>query len=109
MRWIARGSGVAPAFSTSSPGRYRSTSRPATSGSAASPVTGVKDSPSSARTSASRSRSRATPTTCAPAWISAPAIPRPNPRLAPVTIAVVPLIEVSGMTVSLDMPCTSPR
>ena len=32
---------------------------------------------------------------------SAAAMPWPNPRLAPVTIAVVPVIEVSGMAVSL--------
>jgi hypothetical protein len=33
--------------------------------------------------------------------VSAAAMPRPNPRLAPVTIAVAPLISFLGMTISL--------
>ena len=74
---------------------------PASAGSAASPVTGVNDSPSSARTSASWPPSRATPVTRAPALVSAAAMPRPNPRLAPVTMAVAPLISFLGMTISL--------
>ena len=64
-------------------------SRPATTGSAESAATGVSLSPSSACRPASRDWSRATPTTLAPAPASAIATARPNPRLAPVTIAVV--------------------
>src|SRR5215469_13765107 len=63
---------------------------PAATGSAASAATGVKPSPSSARRSSSGARSLAMPTTCAPAACSATAMPRPKPRLAPVTMAVVP-------------------
>src|SRR5215472_17670689 len=72
---------------------------PAAIGSAASAVTGVKDSPSAARTSSSAARSRATPTTCAPAALRAVAMPRPKPRLAPVTSAVTPASSLSGMTI----------
>src|SRR5690349_1204409 len=72
---------------------------PATIGSAASALTGVKDSPSSARSSPSAAPSRATPTTAAPASLSAAAMPRPNPRLAPVTSAVVPLTSLLGITI----------
>src|SRR5580658_8808565 len=96
------GSGVAPALSTSTPGRYLSISAPATIGSAASPGTGVNDPPSSARSSSSAPRPRATPTTCAPAPARAMAMPRPKPRLAPVTSAVTPAISLSGMTVPLN-------
>ena len=66
-------------------------SRLAVAGSAASAITGVKLSPSSSRTSSRCALVRATPTTCAPAAASEMAMARPNPRLAPVTIAVVPL------------------
>src|SRR5580658_9078510 len=99
--WIGRGSGVAPALSTSTPGRYLSISSPATIGSVASADTGVNDSPSSARSSSSAPALRATPTTCAPAPLSAAAMPRPKPRLAPVTSAVTPAISVSDMTILL--------
>src|SRR5215469_2572004 len=97
--WTGRGSGVAPALSTSTPGRYLSISAPATIGSAASAGTGVNDSPSAARSSSSAPRSRATPTTCAPASLRAVAMPRPKPRLAPVTSAVTPASSLSGMTI----------
>src|SRR5215211_1603760 len=82
--------GAAPAHNTNVRGRYSSMSRPAVAGSAASAVTAVKLSPSSLLTSSRCAPVRATPTTCAPAADSAAAMPRPNPRLAPVTIAVVP-------------------
>ena len=97
--WTGRGSGVAPALSTSTPGRYLSISSPATTGSAASAVTGVNDSPSSARRSSSAPRPRATPTTCAPAPLRAVTMPRPKPRLAPVTSAVTPAISLSDMMI----------
>ena len=61
--WIGRGSGVAPAFSTRMRGRQVSMSRPATFGSAASAATAVKEPPSSARSSSSGPRSRASPVT----------------------------------------------
>src|ERR1022692_244041 len=70
-------------------------------GSAASADTGVKDSPSSARSSSSGPRSRATPVTCAPALLKAVAMPRPKPRLAPVTSAVAPSSSLSGITILL--------
>src|SRR6516162_7469069 len=66
-------------------------SRPATMGSAASAATAVKDPPSWAASSSSAARSRATPTTRAPAPLKAAAMPRPKPRLAPVTRAVAPV------------------
>ena len=100
--WIGRGSGVAPALSTSTPGRYVSISAPATIGSAASAGTGVNDSPSSARSLSSAPPSLATPTTPAPAPLKAVAMPRPKPRLAPVTSAVTPASARSGMTVLLS-------
>src|SRR5215468_9880697 len=77
-------------------------SRPATIGSVASAVTGVKDSPSAARTSSSAARSRATPTTRAPAALRAVAMPRPKPRLAPVTSAVAPARSLSDITILQD-------
>src|ERR1035438_7285597 len=101
--WIGRGSGVAPAFSTSTPGWYVSISAPATMGSAASAGTPVKDSPSSARSSSSAPRSRATPMTWAPPPLSAVAIHRPKPRLAPATSAVAPAISFPDIT-SLPIP-----
>src|SRR5262245_57588894 len=72
---------------------------PATTGSAASAGTAVKDPPSWARSSSSGPRSRATPTTRAPALARAAAMPRPKPRLAPVTSAAAPDISLSGITV----------
>src|ERR1035438_5013148 len=96
--WIGRGSGVAPALSTSTPGWYLSISAQVTTGSAASTATGVNDSSSSARSSSSGARSRATPTTCAPARLRAVAMPRPKPRLAPVTSAVTPASSFSYIT-----------
>ena len=69
-------------------------SRPAVSGAAASAVTPVNESPSSSRNWLSWSLSRATPTTRAPAWLSDMAMLRPKPRLAPVTSAVAPTMEV---------------
>src|SRR5262245_28792853 len=72
---------------------------PATVGSAASAGTAVKDPPRWARRSSSGPRSRATPTTRAPALLRAVAMPRPKPRLAPVTSAVAPDISLSGITV----------
>src|SRR5215475_9315800 len=71
---------------------------PATVGSAASAGTAVKDPPSWARSSSSGPWSRATPTTCAPALLRAAAMPRPKPRLAPVTTAVAPDTSLSGIT-----------
>src|SRR2546430_5364476 len=85
--------GLAPALSTSVRGRYRSISDPATKGSVTSPTTGVNPLPTCSATASSRARSRATPTTCAPAAANAVAIAFPNPRLAPVTTAVVPEIS----------------
>src|SRR5579875_3934595 len=82
--------GVAPALSTNVCGRYSATSRAATSGSAASAVTGLKRSPSWSANSASGCSLRATPTTWAPTPASTTAVARPKPRLAPVTTAVVP-------------------
>src|SRR5215472_1676985 len=81
---------------------------PAAIGSAASAVTGVKDSPSAARTSSSAARSRATPTTCAPAALRAVAMPRPRPRLAPVTSAVAPARSCSDMPILPGLVCCSP-
>src|SRR5215472_4942822 len=97
--WTGRGSGVAPALSTSTPGRYLSISSPAAMGSAASADTAVNDPPSSERRSSSAARSRATPTTCAPARLRAVAMPRPKPRLAPVTSAVAPAISCLDITI----------
>src|ERR1700722_14066207 len=71
---------------------------PAATGSAASAGTAVNAPPSSARTSSSNARSRATPTTCAPARLKAMATPRPKPRLAPVTSAVTPSISCPDIT-----------
>src|SRR4029077_3759739 len=72
---------------------------PATIGSAASAGTAVNDPPSSARSSSSAPRSRATPTTCAPALLRAAAMPLPKPRLAPVTSAVAPASSSLDMTI----------
>src|SRR5215471_1485468 len=74
-------------------------SRPAAVGSAASTDTAVKDSPSAAPSSSSGPRWRATPTTLAPALCTAVAMPRPRPRLAPVTSAVVPARSCSDMPI----------
>src|SRR5882757_3313946 len=86
--------GGAPALRTNVRGRWRSRMVPATTGSAASATTGVSRSPSSLRSASSRSPSRATATTWAPAWCSATATARPKPRLAPVTTAVLPCRSV---------------
>src|SRR5215470_4964429 len=101
-RWIGRVRGAAPALRTSVRGRCLSRSWPATTGSAASAATGVKVPPSCVRSSSSRARSRATPTTCAPCLARAAAMARPKPRLAPVTSAVVPDSSCVGMRYSLD-------
>ena len=61
----------------------------------------VKLPPSWSRSSARRATVAATPTTRAPAWASATAMPRPNPRLAPVTSAVVPASSCDVMSHSL--------
>src|SRR6266581_4184752 len=81
---------------------------PATTGSAASAGTAVKDSPSWACNSSSGPRSRATPTTFAPALDSAVAMPLPKPRLAPVTSAAAPAISFPGITI-LRGYCGFPR
>ena len=82
---------------------------PATTGSAASATTGVNEPPSWAATLSSAARSRATPATATPAPASAAAMARPNPRLAPVTTAVRPVMSVpvrSGLVTSgLVMNC----
>ena len=67
---------------------------PATVGSAASALTGVKDAAEFGVEFLERASSRATPTTFAPAWLSAVAMARPNPRLAPVTSTVAPANSV---------------
>ena len=81
---------------------------PAATGSAASAVTAAKDSPSSERSSSSGPRSRATPITRAPALLRATAIPRPSPRLAPVTSAVTPDICPSVMVILCKSPDFGP-
>src|SRR4051812_43994201 len=78
--------GAAPAQSTTVRGWYSSMSRPAVVGSAESALTSAP--------------LRATPTTCAPAPARAAAMPRPNPRLAPVTMAVEPARGVLGWFIS---------
>ena len=70
---------------------------PATTGSAASATTGVNEPPSWAPSLSSAARSRATPATATPAPASAVAMARPNPRLAPVTTAVRPVMSVLVM------------
>ena len=62
----------------------------------------MNEPPSSAASSASGAGSRATPVTWAPALLSATAMARPKPRLAPVTIAFRPAMSVLVMLVLLD-------
>src|SRR5262249_62363325 len=80
---------------------------PPPGGPAGAARTGVRAPPSSARSPPSAPPSRAPPPTAAPAPSSAAAMPRPNPRLAPVTSAVVPLMSLLGITI-LPVCCSFP-